>query len=140
MYNYPKCGKGILERSFKPAKIAVRRDSSYQRLLEKCKSAVFPEGAGTSDQVYVADASGVCICSNPFLTIDTSSGEEKTIPWTLQTYIQLAGSKYPSKTRLYCVGPKMDGRYHCIISPKKHGFCTYLYIYMWDNVLRILEL
>ncbi len=54
---------------------------------------------------YVTDSNGIKICSGPVVRLDSSDGQEQQLPWTLDTYIRLSSFKYPSKLRLYVVGP-----------------------------------
>ena len=78
---------------------------SYQRVLEKCVSHVFPDDDLSSNEYeyYVSNGRGICISNGDSIRVDNNDGEEECIPWTLQTYIKLSSIRYASKARFYCV-------------------------------------
>ena len=102
MYHCTKRNKGILDRGYASKGVVFRKDMTYQRVLEKCVSAVFPNDSSDGKH-YVANGRGIPIFSGDNIAIDNNEGEEEFVPWTLDTYIRLSSCRFASKTRLYCV-------------------------------------
>lgn len=82
--------------------VVFRRDMSYQRVLEKCISVVFPTST-PGDEYYIANGRGMPICDADCIRMDNEKGIEEKVPWTLETYIKLSHIRYASKARFYCV-------------------------------------
>ena len=55
-----------------------------------------PEG-----QCYLADGSGYRIAGEDYEV--TINGQLTSVPWTLTTYMEASGLKWPSRVWLYCV-------------------------------------
>ena len=64
------------------------------KLFKMWKEA--PEG-----QCYLADGSGFKITGEDYKV--TLKGQVTSVPWTLTTYMDASGLKWPSRVRLYCV-------------------------------------
>ena len=82
------------------------KKKKYERVLQKCISVMFPDDNVESNDHYeyhVANGKGMSIYSGDTIQIENENGEEESIPWTLETYIQLSNARYASKTRLYSV-------------------------------------
>ena len=90
--------------------VVLRKDMSYQRILEKCVSVVFPEDELPSNEYefYIANGRGMSFHSGDHILIDNDDGNEESIPLTLEAYTQLSNVRYASKTRLYCVKKLLD--------------------------------
>ena len=91
MYHCHRRNKGILDRQFVTQSVVFRKDMTYQRMLEKCISVVFPD---ETDVYYVSNGRGMCICNGDYIQVDNN---EEPIPWTLQTYIKLSTIRFASK-------------------------------------------
>ena len=102
MYHCPKRNKGILDKKFANKGVVFRKSMNYQRVLEKCVSAVFPNDSKDGKH-YIANGRGIPIYSGDSIPIDNEDGNEELIPWTLDAYIKLSSFRYASKARLYCV-------------------------------------
>ena len=102
MYHCPRRNKGILDKQFVSVGVVFRRDMSYQRVLEKCISVVFPTST-PGDEYYIANGRGMPICDADCIRMDNEKGIEEKVPWTLETYIKLSHIRYASKARFYCV-------------------------------------
>ena len=102
MYHCPRRNKGILDKQFVSVSVVFRRDMSYQRVLEKCISVVFPSST-PGGEYYIANGRGMPICDDDYIRMDNEKGIEEKVPWTLETYIKLSHIRYASKARFYCV-------------------------------------
>ena len=49
----------------------------------------------------MADSRGISICKSH--SVQDKGTREKSIPWTLMSYIEYSNVRYPSKTKFYCV-------------------------------------
>ena len=81
---------------------------TYKRVLEKCVSVVFPDDAHDDCEYHVSNGRGMCIYVDEYIRVDNEEGEEKLIPWTLETYIKLSSIKYASNACFYCVKKYTD--------------------------------
>lgn len=114
MYHCPKRGRGIHVKSSDLKNVLLRDDWSYQRVLDKCIQEVY----GTESQnaeFYIADKGGVPIWTKDVIELDLGNGGVEEISWSLHQYILLSKTKYPSKTKLYCVKKGMVGSHSNLI-------------------------
>ena len=111
MYHCLHRSKGILDRQFVTQSVVFRKDMTYQRVLEKCISVVFPDDKTDDCEYYVANGRGMPICGEEYIRVDNDEGVEELIPWTLHTYIKLSSIKYASKARFYCVTKYATGNF-----------------------------
>lgn len=81
--------------------IIFRKNTTYQRMLERCKE-IYTEEEQENADFYVADSRGTPIWSSDKIKIDVANGSEE-FEWTLHRHIQLSNVKYPSKAKYYCV-------------------------------------
>ena len=95
----------MLDRAFGTRKIFIFKEASYERVLEKCRSAVFPE-AEEGAEYYLADSGGVRVENT--LIIDEPDGRDRELPWTLESYLQVSRIKYQSKARFNVVKRKVS--------------------------------
>ena len=68
-------------------------------MLEKCVAEIYPSGTVSGNERYIADETGLPICSEDCIRVDREDGEDE-IPWELHTRIKLSN---PSRVRYYCV-------------------------------------
>ncbi len=95
----------MLDRAFGTRKIFIFKEASYKRVLEKCRSAVFPE-TEEGAEYYLADSGGVRVENT--LIIDEPDGRDRELPWTLESYLQVSRIKYQSKARFNVVKRKVS--------------------------------
>ena len=123
---YEEClQRGTLDRSWKLQKLSFHRDSSYSTVKKICQEATWPNEEDGVD-FYVADGSGVSIEKEKF-EVMSNDGKKAFVSWTLGNYLKISHTKYPSRSRLYCVRVA-KGEYavllhlylitHCIYSNK----------------------
>lgn len=103
MYHCYKRKRGVFDRQYVTQSVLFRKEMKYERVLQKCISVTFPDDNVESNDHYIANGKGMSIYSGDTIQIENENGEEESIPWTLETYIQLSNARYASKTRLYCV-------------------------------------
>ena len=106
MYHCYKRKRGVFDRQYVTQSVLFRKEMKYERVLQKCISVTFPDDNVESNdnyEYYIANGKGMSIYSGDTIQIENENGEEESIPWTLETYIQLSNARYASKTRLYCV-------------------------------------
>lgn len=87
-----------------PLNVLLRRDCSYQRMLNKCLSELYSEEEAENAEFYIADAKGIPVWHKDKIEVDMeSSGREvEEREWTLGQYLELS-NKSLSKSVFYCV-------------------------------------
>ena len=93
LYHCYRRNEGILDRQYVTEGVVFRKDMTYQRVLEKCVSVVFPDDAHDDCKYYVSNGRGMHIYVDEYIRVDNEEGEEELIPWTLETYIKLLSIK-----------------------------------------------
>ena len=99
-------GKAKYERSFKPVKVPIHGDASYETVLKQCKPLIWPNKEDTStSQYYLAGGSGVSIYAGGSfeLILPKQESKKEVLPWTLHNYLRVSRITYPSRARLYIV-------------------------------------
>ena len=98
---YEECVQcGMLDWSWKLQKLSFHHDSSYSTVKKICQEATWPnEKDGV--EFYVADGSGVSIEKEKFEVM--SNDGKAFVLWTLGNYLKISHTKYPSRSRLYCI-------------------------------------
>lgn len=108
MIHDDSAGKAKYERSFKPVKVPIHNDASYETVLRQCKPIVWPTNKENSEEnvhYYLADGSGISVYAggNFELISPVESCKKEILPWTLQNYFRVSRVAYPSRVRLYVV-------------------------------------
>jgi len=101
-----KCRHGIISRPAQKAKVYLHRCAKYGPVLKKITDEIFGTGAlQERAEYYLADSSGLPVCSrgDGNVAVQTESGEESLVPWTLESYMAISGAKFQCKVKLYCV-------------------------------------
>ena len=94
--------KGVFVPHDTPVQIMLRKNCSYEHMVERCRMAIYPNEE-ESAKYYVANSTGACIASGHTITLDRSDGTVDAVPWTLETYLKCSKKKYASRARFYCV-------------------------------------
>ncbi len=64
-----------------------------ERMLEKCKADVFSKSSSQVNATYyIADGSGLLICSGNVIKVDGEEGQEEQLPWTLYIYTYISSA------------------------------------------------
>ena len=92
-------GKKLVEvdRELGTQKVFFCKTAPYERVLEKSRSKVFPEGPKEA-KFYIAEANGVQIDGDDII-LDNPSGGEWKLPCTLAVYLKASGVSYQSRAR-----------------------------------------
>ena len=56
-----KKSKGVSVLHDTPIQIMLNKHSTYQHMVERCRTAVYPEAEAGSAQYYVSNSTGACI-------------------------------------------------------------------------------
>ncbi len=99
----------MVDRSFTLVKLPFRKSCTYDRMLQKCVTELYPDHPEQGVEYYIADGSGLPICAGETIRMDCDDGEQE-IPWELQSYIRLSNQKYASRAQFYCV-QKFTGQF-----------------------------
>lgn len=72
-----------------------------EEVLQKCVDVVWRD-ANEGAEFYLSDGSGHRILDEDFV-VKGPQGESETVKWTFENYLRACSTKYPSRTRIYCV-------------------------------------
>ena len=100
MTHSPIKNKGILDKCVPFKKLTFHKKSSYNRVLAKCISVLYPDNKEPATLYYLANSEGHHICMDGVIVIE---GAKESVPWNLDMYIKILHVHFPSKVKLYCV-------------------------------------
>lgn len=103
MTHSPIKNKGILDKSVPFKKLTFHKKSSYNRVLAKCISEMYPENKEPATLYYLANSEGHHVCMDGIILIEGEFGAKESVPWNLDMYIKILHVRFPSKVKLYCV-------------------------------------
>lgn len=95
--------RGVINKSIKFRKLTFHKKSSYNRVLAKCITEIYPNNQKPATCFFLANSEGHYICTDGKIAIEGEHGTEKSLSWSLELYLQVLHVRFPSKVKLYCV-------------------------------------
>ncbi len=101
-YNH-KLRKPIFDKEFGFIKVFVLKKDIYPDLVRRCAYHVFPDSVNfDGSKFYLGDANGHRIDDDDLMVL-RSDGSSQMVPWCLSQYLEIRGTRYPSKVKFTIV-------------------------------------
>ena len=90
--------KGVFVPHDTPVQIMLRKNCSYEHMVERCRMAI-PMRKNLPSTMWPT----ALVHALRWDHQDRSDGTVDAVPWTLETYLKCSKKKYASRARFYCV-------------------------------------